>query len=355
VTKSGPRFARDFTSAQQRFRAAVATVGGHIESHVHPLRGPDGEALATDVARFGSQKARELLILISGVHGVEHYPGSACMVSWLESGAAARLPDNVAVLLIHAINPWGAAHYRRYTEGNVDLARNFVNFDRPLPVHRKYDIIHEAISSADRNRVAASLSQLFAELGERDAIEALMGGQYAFPDGFSFGGQKAQWSNIQLRDILSKHAVDAEAVTVIEYHSGLGPFGYGMPVTMQTGSGLERVRNLFGPDVVAPRAGEGLHSAPGHTSDGYAEALPDSCLTSIVLEYGTYPPDVSLPVLLDDHWVTHHGNPDSAEGRAIKQRNLEMHCPDDPKWEDAVLKRSGEIIGMAFAGMENCK
>jgi Protein of unknown function (DUF2817) len=348
-------FARDFATAQRRFVDAVSRAGGVLESYPHPLAGPDGESLATDIARFGAANTGKLLVLVSGVHGVEHFVGSACMIDWMEGGGPARLPDDLAVLLIHAINPWGAAHYRRYTEDNVDLARNFVDFDAPLPKHDAYEMIHEAISTPKRADLSAQLAQIFERLGERDTIEALMAGQYRHADGFSFGGNAPVWSNRLVRQLIAAHGQGASSVSIIEYHSGLGPYGYGMPVCMQDAEGYARAVHIYGDSVVAPRINEGLHSAPGHTSDGYAHALGQKQLTSIVLEFGTFPPDKSLPVLLDDHWLTQHGNPLDDDGRMIKARNLEMHCPDDPEWEKMVLARSQEIISQSIAGLEQAQ
>lgn len=338
-------FARSFTQARDRFLDAVRLTGAPLESHRHPLPGPGGEVLFTDVARIGPAAASRLLIMISGVHGVEHYAGSACMIDWLTNEAAHHLPTDTGILLIHAINPWGAAHFRRYNEDNIDLARNFIDFSQQLRSHAAYEAVHAAISSPDRDVISSQLGTLFDELGDSEAIEALMSGQFSYPQGFSFGGTQPCWSHRLLIDIVTRHAAAAKAVSVIEYHSGLGPYGYGMLVTMQTGEPLARLRAAFGEELHSPRADDGLHSAPGHTTDGLARALGAKRMHSIVLEFGTFPPSQSLPVLLDDHWLTHHGDPASDAGRAIKARILEMHCPDDPQWESGVLDRSREIIG----------
>ena len=338
-------FARNFTEARDRFLMAARRSGAKLESHRHPLPGPDGEVLHADVAHIGPPLASNLLILISGVHGVEHYAGSACLVDWLKGEAASQLPADTGILLIHAINPWGAAHFRRYNEDNIDLARNFVDFTQPLPHNSAYEAVHAAISSPDRSVISSRFQALFDELGDSDMIEALMSGQFTFPKGFSFGGTKPCWSHQLLADIVTRHATAATSVSVIEYHSGLGPYGYGMLVTMQTGEPLARLRAAFGDELHSPRADDGLHSAPGHTTDGLIRTIGNKQLHSIVLEFGTYPPSQSLPVLLDDHWLTHHGDPASHAGRAIKAHILGMHCPDDPEWEAGVLDRSREVIG----------
>lgn len=53
-----------------------------------------------------------------------------------------RLPDNVALLLTHAINPHGFAWVRRVTEDNVDLNRKFTPPGVAAPVNAGYAEIH---------------------------------------------------------------------------------------------------------------------------------------------------------------------------------------------------------------------
>lgn len=348
-------FARKFSDSRNRFLAAAARAGATLTTYAHPLSGPEDEPLACDVARLGAANPEMLLVLITGVHGVEHYPGSASVCDWMDRGASTGLPDGMGAVIVHSINPWGAAWSRRYNEENVDLARNFLDFDAPLPAHPPYEEVEPLLRTMDGHEAHETIAKLFARLGEREAIDALMSGQYEYPDGFSFGGLAPTWSRETIEQILAKHVGNAERVSLVEFHSGLGPWGEVMPVSMQTGKDLERARCYYGGNIIAPRVEKGTHGAPGHTTDGYLTILGDCEVTSIVLEYGTYPPAVSLPVLLADHWVHANGEALTEFGRKIASDNLEMHCPSDVDWQSEVLRKGAEFIAASIKGLQQCR
>ncbi|MEO8641273.1 DUF2817 domain-containing protein [Pseudomonas sp.] len=109
----------------------------------HSLRGPFGEALSTDVALIGNPKAKHLLVALSGTHGVEGYYGSDCQRQLLHDLSERSLPDDVAVLMIYLINPWGTAWMRRINEDNIDLNRNNLNFSQTPPDNQAYEALHE--------------------------------------------------------------------------------------------------------------------------------------------------------------------------------------------------------------------
>ena len=48
----------------------------------------------------------------------------------------------VAVLLVHAVNPYGFSHLRRANEDHIDLNRNFLDFSRPLSKNAGYGELH---------------------------------------------------------------------------------------------------------------------------------------------------------------------------------------------------------------------
>lgn len=124
-------FSETYDEARGKFLAAAQARGLNIERHLHPeMVGPSGEQLSIDIALFSPARAETLLIITSGVHGVEGFCGSGCQTGLLHDDELfARLATaKVALLLVHAVNPYGFAHLRRVNEDNVDLNRNSVDF-----------------------------------------------------------------------------------------------------------------------------------------------------------------------------------------------------------------------------------
>ena len=89
-------------------------------------------------------------------------------------GIAAKLPEGLAHLAIHAINPYGFAWLRRVTEDNVDLNRNFVDFSEALPVNPGYEDLATAICPAtwDEASIAETTATMEA-YGEAEGAKAL--------------------------------------------------------------------------------------------------------------------------------------------------------------------------------------
>jgi|SRR4051812_46049557 hypothetical protein len=115
-------FSKDYTTARQRFREAVATSEARLDSLTLAVKGPNGEDLTIDIGWFGSPKPRRVFVHSSGLHGVEAFAGSAIQLQWLKEGMPS-VPDDAAIVLVHALNPYGMAWFRRFNENNVDLNR----------------------------------------------------------------------------------------------------------------------------------------------------------------------------------------------------------------------------------------
>ena len=146
MTSISQCFSESYAEARPKFCSAAAAAGGALRSWFNPkARGPNGELLYLDTARFGAADAANMLVLIAGTHGVEGHCGSGAEIAWLQNGGPAKLPKDTGALLIHAINPYGFAWSRRVTEDNVDLNRNFVDHDKAYPKNDGYLAIADAI------------------------------------------------------------------------------------------------------------------------------------------------------------------------------------------------------------------
>ena len=76
-------FAPDYAAARSRFRDQAAARGFQLEAHPIAATGPKGEELTIDVARAGDEQASAVVIVSSGLHGVEGYSGAAVQLALL--------------------------------------------------------------------------------------------------------------------------------------------------------------------------------------------------------------------------------------------------------------------------------
>ena len=206
-------FSQSYAQARSQFLAAASAAGLAVQSLAHPLPGRDCEAL--DVALAGSPTATKLLVISSAVHGVEGNCGSGVQVHSLRhtDWFAGRWPDaqrgdDVAVLYLHAVNPWGFSHGRRVMHENVDLNRNFVDFDQPLPLNAGYRSVHDLLLPAQwppSPAHEAGVAQFIATQGMPALQAAVSSGQYEFADGLFYGGHAPTWSHLALRQVLREH------------------------------------------------------------------------------------------------------------------------------------------------------
>ncbi len=347
-----------------RFREACANAGVDVVSVPHPLTDPDGRPLSTDTAWFGPSDASRLLVVVSGIHGLEALPGSALQVGWIAALGAKSLPTDTALLLVHQINPWGCAFRRRCNEDNIDLNRNFLPFDQPPPVNTMYPGIHDALQPGPELGEAGEysgrfLGQLVSQHGIEYVIDLLMAGQHQFADGFGFGGQEASWSHRTLEALMTPFSAGRERVCYLELHSGLGPYGYGQVISLQPEPVLARTRRWFGQWGFNPMAdrqpGEpGYREVTGHSTDAFFRYFPDAEVTPVTLEMGTYPPQQSLAALLQEHVLYRAGDAaPSGDLAAVRETLQEYHFPADPHWRSANWTRGIQVIQQALEGLND--
>ena len=100
-------FSESYAEARPKFCSAAAAAGGEIRSWLNPKgRGPNGEALYLDTARFGPTDAEKMLVLIAGTHGVEGHCGSGAEIAWLRNGGAATLPARPELTMPPSARSW---------------------------------------------------------------------------------------------------------------------------------------------------------------------------------------------------------------------------------------------------------
>jgi len=349
---SAESFSVDYVEARAKFLDAAKAAGASLQSVRHPEAGRRGETLYTDVAWIGPRAASRVLVMISGTHGVEGFCGSGAQVDWLRRGEAATLGADVAVLLIHAINPYGFSWLRRVTHENVDLNRNWVDFGAPLPANNDYDQLADALVPSDWSPQSQSASMgvigaFMASHGMPALQQAVSGGQYRHDKGVFFGGFAPTWSRRTQTDIFREYLGQAARVGIIDFHTGLGPWGYGERiVTDAPGSaGYDRARSWYGAAITCPSAG--TSTSADITGDGLEAAprsIPHAEVTGVALEVGTKPTLEVLAALRADAWLHSYGDPASPEAEPIKATIRDAFYGDSDDWKGMVAGQSLVLI-----------
>ena len=346
--------APDYTTARSEFLAAVADVGASLRSSKHPLCGPLGEELALDVATLGPSEADAAVLLVSGTHGVEGFCGSALQTNWLKRCADER-PDHSRVVLIHALNPYGFAWVRRVNEDNIDLNRNFIDWDSPPPHNTDYDgladlLVPESFSEAEQKRTFEALLGRVMEVGLEQVQAEVSRGQYAHPRGVFYGGTGPAWSSEQLERIWAEEVAGARSVTVVDLHTGLGPWGHGELIAHDPSAteGYERATELWG-QVHSMVDDESVSAAlTGDWLGRIEQWAGDTEVTACALEYGTIDPIDVLHALRADAWLHGYGDPLGPASQGVRAQVRAAFADDDPAWIAACWPRFDEVMGAAL-------
>jgi hypothetical protein len=352
-------FARDYSDARARFQAAAHRAGAKMTPFQHPLRGPGMEKLFTDLAWWGPEDAERVLVTVSATHGVEGFCGSLCQTAWFAEGMNAELPPGTALAAIHAINPHGFAWIRRVTEDNVDLNRNFVDHSHPYPVNAGYEELKDAITPADwsdggRAAADARLAAYGAKHGAMALQTAVTGGQYSDPLGIFFGGHAPTWSNRTLIAIFKRFLSRAKHVALIDFHTGLGPYGHGELITgLEPGTAnFKLTRDWLGDELTSPLLGNSASAKLfGINQLGMEAAIPQARFAAVAIEYGIAPVNETREALRADNWLHVHGDLGSPQAKAIKAEMRRVFYGDTDQWKTMVWERNVEINRRLLKGL----
>jgi hypothetical protein len=221
-------YSTDYFSARRRFLASSIRLGlEHRALQIH-APSPNSEPLTIDITIAGSPKPSTALVLSSGVHGVEGLFGSAVQLAFLEQfGRTWQLPAGAAVVLIHAVNPFGFAWLRRFNEDNVDLNRNFLLAEEHFSGSPPLAGTFRRTLKPDKPRTrfgfwTARMALLALRHGIRSFWETLPVGQYDYPDWLYYGGRGPTQSSRVLGLFLPTVLDKADEVVHLDFHTGLG-------------------------------------------------------------------------------------------------------------------------------------
>jgi hypothetical protein len=274
------------------------------------------------------------------------------LVSRLDPG---RLPDGVAVGVVHAVNPWGMSWWRRQNESNVDLNRNWRRSDTE-PIHNDdYDLVHhlacpDTDGLPDTDDLLGHVRDLVAARGVDWLTRAITTGQFRHPDGLHYGGERTEASNRVLESIVSTHLGSATVSLVLDLHTGDGPPA-ATTFLCDHARGTwqdDVVRRIAGPDSVRNADQDDGHTRKaGSIASGIGDLLPGASHAAATVEWGTVSDMRQLVATHLESWVHRHGDRTHPDHADVVWAYRCCFTPDDDAWVATCLEAGSAVLDRA--------
>lgn len=340
-------FSLNYRQARERFRRYAQKKKADLDHFQLQARGPAEEFLYTDFAWIGTKSPRKVLLLQSGVHGVEAFAGAAVQCCLLHN--LPPLPDDMALILVHVLNPFGMAWMRRVNESNVDLNRNCLAGDQ---IYRGAADGYVRLNSLINPNTPPSRDFFFVRAcfallryGLKPLRQGIACGQYQYPAGLFYGGAKLEEGPLLYRRWLMRHMPPTEQILVADFHTGLGKFGryqvfLGLPADLQQQTALRR---MLGEAIVIDKREGGAYDITGGVACLFEQLDLSARPIYLTVEFGTYPLLRVLHALREENRCHFYTARDSEH--PAKRRLQEMLCPSSATWRNLVLRQGRALVG----------
>lgn len=302
-------------------------------------------------------RPKRLLVVTSGVHGMEAFVGSAVQLMLLREAGPQFDRRETGYMFVHVLNPYGFKRQRRATENNVNLNRNF-GLDQSLysTANPGYAALRDALEPAGpAGSPWLSLAQVAWQLGGRvamgNATLALLGqsigqGQFEYAQGLEYGGAGPEPQTRDFLRRLQEIAKPFEQIVLTDLHTGLGDRYrlHLMPGDADRSVDAALFAELFTPseDIDAyaftPNDSDGFYRTYGDLNNVIPQLLsPEQRAVAVTLEYGTvgnggFAKLETIARVIQENRGFHFGYASASAEAASRSRFADLFFPSEEKW-----------------------
>ena len=312
-----------------------------------------------------TSETTNLIVLTTGVHGMEGYIGSVMLDVFFEEVYPTLDTESTGILVVANINPYGMKYMRRYNENNVDLNRNFIedweSFD--LSSNKEYPKVDSFLQPEGKMGNAfwhevgfyLSLAKEAIFTGAGTISDALLTGQYEYAEGVYYGGNGDEISTAYLKAVFADClASEYENIVHIDIHSGYGP-RYNMVIfnSVQDPTTEEEAKAAFGYDYIIATDSEEFYETFGDTTD-YFYRLSNSMggekdLYSTCFEFGTIGDSfidsiLSLKYTVDENREHWYPSDNEITKEMVKENYYELFYPTETEWREKTVSDFKDAI-----------
>ncbi|MDP4910799.1 MAG: M14 family metallopeptidase, partial [Pseudomonadales bacterium] len=173
------------------------------------------------------------------------------------------------------------------------------------------------------------------------------------PQGVFFGGNKPCWSNTLLRTLVNRYCLDKAHVALIDFHTGLGPAGYGeLILNGDFGDSYERAQQWYNHEVTSFQDGSSTSAElTGMICYAFLDAIPADRLTGIAVEYGTVEGKEVIYAMRFDNWISQFEKPGTARWHEGKKAMRDALYCDNDQWKGKVWERAQWVLAHTYQGL----
>lgn len=351
-------YSESFYESYDEIRAHLQDLTGELGVDIFSYAIDEADGLYIDSFYLPSKAEKtNLIVLTTGVHGMEGYIG-ATMLDVFFREIYPTLEDDTGVLVVANVNPYGMKYFRRYNENNVDLNRNFIldwdSFD--LASNKEYPKVDTFLGPTGKignglwHEVGfyMSLAKTALTEGADTVSDALLTGQYEYPQGVYYGGNGDEASTVYLKDVFGRCLdSDYENIVHIDLHSGYGP-RYNMVIFNSVYETMNEAESVaaFGYDHVIAYDSESFYATTGDTTDFFYrladQKQAEAELYSTCFEFGTigdafFDTILSLKYTIDEnrnHW---YPTDNAVTEQIIHENYMELYYPTETQWREKTV------------------
>jgi len=373
-----PSLPHSYEHSRARFRARLDSIQQRWPvCRLTSVSQPWEDDLTTDILCADALTTRDRLIVLStGLHGIEGYLGSAALELFFEEYLNRLNPQTTGLLLVHAINPWGMKYWKRTNPENVDLNRNFVEDD--FAALWQFNTDYPALSpflnpqrslgnlALEKLRFAAQTVQKLLTFGPRRVREASLMGQYHQQEGIYFGGSALQPETKAIMALYRAAFAGYKQIIHLDMHTGYGP-RYQMTLVTSPHEKMTAAETTarYGTPRVAAANPDEFYTMKGDMTDWEYKLIegefPGAKFFGAACEFGTFGESIlagarSLRITIFKNQVNQRGGK-AAAAHWVENEYRELYLPTERAWFEKAMSDARQsfdgIFGVAQLAARN--
>ena len=312
-----------------------------------------------------SDSTNKLLILNSGIHGIEGFTGSAVQRMLMKEVLSPEITREMGILIIHGMNAWGFKHERRVSENNVDLNRNYSLDNSLFSIKNEgFTAIYGMLTPKEKLNTSSLENKFFllkavseiAKKGKPALVQAFAQGQYQYPEAIYFGGNDFEPHVKIISDVIKTVGEDYNTILAIDLHTGYGERGtlHLFPNPVNDPVIREKMEAVFKGYPINWGNSDDFYTVTGQFVEFIGSLLPGKTCIPMVMEYGTLNSSATMGTVTSAYTsiIENQGfqNGYNLEKDSLKARAKfrQMYYPYSEKWRTNAINKGEEMISSAI-------